>query len=129
MGTMVGLYETALDALCSPRRGRQDGPPEDRRLDRDGAAGREPDPCAVQSPAWSTSFRRPVPIGATRSLPRHTLRHGDATHGFIWAIAAQGRSLKVVMLRTYLAMLAAAQKAYEADGGEEESGRIPPTLT
>ena len=34
-------------------------------------------------------------------------------------IAAQGRSLKVVMLRTYLALMSAAQKAYEADGGKK----------
>jgi hypothetical protein len=32
-------------------------------------------------------------------------------------IAAQGRSLKVVMLRTYLALLSAAQKEWEAAGG------------
>ncbi|MHC5731638.1 MAG: DISARM system helicase DrmA, partial [Nostoc sp.] len=32
-------------------------------------------------------------------------------------IAAQGRSLKVVLLRTYLALLGAAQKHYQAAGG------------
>ena len=36
-------------------------------------------------------------------------------------IAAQGRSLKVVMLRTYLALLGAAQKAYDADGGKRNA--------
>src|SRR5208337_4175311 len=34
-------------------------------------------------------------------------------------VAAQGRSMKVVMLRTYLALLAAAQKSYDADGGRK----------
>jgi hypothetical protein len=33
-------------------------------------------------------------------------------------VAAQGRSLKVVLLRTYLALLAAAQKGYAAAGGK-----------
>src|SRR5262249_37656667 len=33
-------------------------------------------------------------------------------------IAAQGRSLKVVLLRTYLALLGAAQKWYAANGGK-----------
>src|SRR5262249_7725376 len=33
-------------------------------------------------------------------------------------IAAQGRSLKVVLLRTYLALLGAAQKWYTANGGK-----------
>ena len=36
-------------------------------------------------------------------------------------LAAQGRSLKVVMLRTYLALLGAAQKAYDADGGKKNA--------
>ena len=41
MGTMVGLYESALDELCS-REGRREGrPAEDRRLDGNGPPGRE----------------------------------------------------------------------------------------
>jgi Helicase conserved C-terminal domain len=36
-------------------------------------------------------------------------------------IAAQGKSLKVVLLRAYLALLAAAQKAYEAAGGRKDT--------
>jgi hypothetical protein len=37
-------------------------------------------------------------------------------------IAAQGRSLKVVLLRTYLALLGAAQKSYKAAGGSRNRG-------
>jgi hypothetical protein len=37
-------------------------------------------------------------------------------------LAAQGRSLKVVMLRTFLALLGASQKAYDADGGKRNAG-------
>ena len=40
-------------------------------------------------------------------------------------IAAQGRSPKVVMLRTYLALLAAAQKAYDEAGRQEERPNNP----
>ena len=43
----------------------------------------------------------------------------DQSHARLYAgVAAQGRSLKVVMLRVYLALLAAAQKAYEANFGK-----------
>lgn len=33
-------------------------------------------------------------------------------------VAAQGRSLKVILLRVYLALLAAAQKQWEEAGGK-----------
>ena len=36
-------------------------------------------------------------------------------------VAAQGRSLKVVLLRTYLALLAAAQRAWDDNGGAKNS--------
>ena len=39
-------------------------------------------------------------------------------------IAAQGRSLKVVMLRTYLALLGAGQIAYDADGGKRNKEKV-----
>ena len=72
LGTMVGLYETALDELCSREVDGKTVRPEDRRLDGDGAPGREPDPRAVQSPARWTSSRRPGPTAATRSSPART---------------------------------------------------------
>jgi hypothetical protein len=36
-------------------------------------------------------------------------------------VAAPGRSLKVVLLRTYLALLGAAERAYRAEGGAENT--------
>ena len=89
--------------------GRPGGPAEDRRLDGDGAPGREPDPGAVQPPRRWTSSRRPVPTAATRSSP-DTLPPAKATPRLYLGVAAQGRSPKVVMLRVYLALLGAAQK-------------------
>ena len=43
-------------------------------------------------------------------------------------VAAQGRSQKVVLLRTYLALLASAQKAYRAAEKHKPRGKGKPTI-
>ncbi len=117
MGTMVGLYESALDELCS------------RQVD-----GEKVRPKVIASTATvrraenqiQALFNRRVvdvfpPPGPDRRNSFFAETHSaDRSNPRIYlGIAAQGRSLKVVMLRTYLALLGAAQKAYEADGGKK----------
>ncbi len=72
---------------------------------------------------------------ATRSSPARCQRPTRTARGrrrnarLYLGVAAQGRSLKVVLLRTYLALMAAAQRAYEEEGGireREEPGRPVP---
>ena len=48
LGTMAGLYETAIEALCVRELDGRDVRPEDRRLDRDRAPRAGPDPGAVR---------------------------------------------------------------------------------
>ena len=120
MGTMVGLYESALDELCSRSAGGKKVRPKViastatvRRADRQIQAlfnRREVDVFPPPEPDRRDSFFAET-HPAARSDPRLYL-----------GPAAQGRSLKVVMLRTYLALLGAAQKAYEADGGKRNAG-------
>ena len=117
MGTMVGLYESALDELCS------------RVVD-----GKKVRPKIVASTATvrraenqirALFSRRAVdifpPPGPDRrdSFFAETHPAGQSHPRLYLGVAAQGRSLKVVLLRTYLALLGAAQKAYEADGGKK----------
>ena len=115
LGTMVGLYETAIDALCSRNGNQKTIRPKIvastatvRRATRQIQAlfGRnQVDVFPPPGPDRRDSFfAKTVPI---------TQKHGRTYVG----IASQGRSLKVVLLRTYLALLGAAQKDWEAAGG------------
>jgi hypothetical protein len=110
MGTMVGLYETALETLSSLSVNGQIIRPKIiastatvRRADRQirGLFARSAvDIFPPPGPDRHHSFFARVHSGQ-ESPPRLYL-----------GIAAQGRSPKVVLLRTYLALLAATQKSY-----------------
>ena len=113
LGTMVGLYETAIDALAS----RGPGEPGAkivastatvRRAERQirGLFGRtQVEVFPPPGPDRRDSFFAET-VGAKTRNPRTYV-----------GVAAQGRNLKVVMLRTYLALMGAAQKAWKAHGG------------
>ena len=115
LGTMVGLYETAIDALSAfDKNGKKIYPKivastaTVRRATKQIRAlfGRtEVDVFPPPGPDRRDSFfAKTVP--ATEQNPRTYI-----------GIAAQGRSLKVILLRTYLAVLGAAQKDWDANGG------------
>lgn len=114
MGTMVGLYETALEALSS------------RSID-----GHVVHPKIVASTATVRRADRQIrglfgrthvdvfpPPGPDRRDSFFARVHSteESAARLYLGIAAQGRSPKVVLLRTYLALLGAAQKAYLALG-------------
>jgi hypothetical protein len=115
LGTMVGLYETAIDALCSREGETRTIRPKIiastatvRRATKQIQAlfGRnQVDVFPPPGPDRRDSF-----FAKTVSV---TQKHGRTYVG----IAAQGRSLKVVLLRVYLALLGTAQKDWEAAGG------------
>jgi hypothetical protein len=114
LGTMAGLYETAIDALSSREINGQTVRPKIiastatvRRATRQirGLFGRDRvDVFPPPGPDRRDSFFAETALASDRN-PRTYV-----------GIAAQGRSLKVVMLRTYLALLGAAQKEWEAAG-------------
>jgi hypothetical protein len=116
LGTMVGLYETAIDALSSPNVGEWPRPKivastaTVRRAERQIRAifGRSVvDVFPPPGPDRRDSFFA-VTVSAAEKNPRTYV-----------GIAAQGRNLKVVLLRTYLALMAAAQKAWNDNGGSK----------
>ena len=74
-------------------------------------------------------FPPPGPIAATRSSRRRGPSPSSPA-GCTSGVAAQGRSLKVVLLRTYLALLGAAQKAWdEAGGAKNPNNPADPYMT
>ena len=110
LGTMVGLYETALDELCTLEK---DGHRVAPKIVASTATVRR-----AENQIRALFNRRLVDIFPAPGPDRrdsffaevHSPSRSNAR--LYLGIAAQGRSPKVVMLRTYLVLLAAAQKAY-----------------
>lgn len=117
LGTMVGLYETAMDHLMT-------------RTISEGSATRVIRPKIIASTATvrraqaqiqALFGRRHVeifpPPGPNRrtSFFAETVPATRANARLYVGVAAPGRSMKVVLLRTYIALLAAAQRAFEED--------------
>lgn len=115
LGTMVGLYETAIDALSTKDGIKKKIRPKIvastatvRRATRQIRAlfGRD----AVDV------FPPPGPDRRDSFFAKTVPAHEKHARTYV-SVAAQGRSLKVVLLRTYLALLGAAQKDWEGTGG------------
>jgi Helicase conserved C-terminal domain len=116
LGTIAGIYETAIDALCTRAVGEKQIRPKViastatvRRADLQIRAIFERSAVAVfppPGPDRRNSFFAEVEL-ATKSPARLYL-----------GVAAQGKSLKVILLRTALALLSAAAVAYEREGGK-----------
>jgi hypothetical protein len=128
LGSMVGLYETAIDELCT------------RVID-----GRRIRPKVVASTATVRRAESQVralfarsnveifpPPGPDRrdSFFAHTVPSTDKNARLYVGVAAQGRSPKVMLLRTYLPLLAAAQRLYaEAGGDSAAENPVDPYMT
>jgi hypothetical protein len=119
LGTMAGLYETAIDALASRTIG-----------------GEVVRPKVVASTATVRRADKQIQALFARTLvdvfppPGPDLRDSffakvvpvEVKNARLYCgVAAQGRSLKVALLRTYLALLAAAQRAYLEEGGKQNA--------
>ena len=116
MGTMVGLYESALDELCNRKVGDKVIRP---KIIASTATVRR-----AENQIRALFCRRAVeifpPPGPDRrdSFFARTQSSRESNARLYLGVAAQGRSLKVILLRVYLALLGAAQKWYAANGGK-----------
>ena len=128
LGTMAGLYETAIDALCSRE---VDGGRVRPKIVASTATVRraEAQIKALFTRAGVEVFPPPGPERRTSFFAR-TVPLGDKPGRLYLGIAAQGRSLKVVLLRTYLALLAAAEQCWQdAGGAKHASNPADPYMT
>jgi hypothetical protein len=128
LGTMVGLYETALDALATaPGQGRPIAPKiiastaTVRRADRQIAA--------LFARAAVDIFPPPGPDRRDAFFARTAAASEAHTRQYL-GVAAQGRSQKVILLRAYLALMAAAQRAWlDAGGAKAPKNPADPYMT
>jgi hypothetical protein len=128
LGTMAGLYESAIEALCV------------REMN-----GRKIKPKIVASTATvrraldqiQALFARPVtqifpPPGPGRcdSFFARTVSPSDVPARLYLGIASQGRNPKVLMRRVWLALMGAAERAYrEAGGHKNKNNPADPYMT
>lgn len=113
LGTMVGLYETALDHLMTRRVGDRDIRP---KIVASTATVRRAQ-AQVQALFGRSHVEVFPPPGPNRrdSFFAQTMPIPKANARYYVGLSAPGRSQKVLLMRTYIALLAAAQKAYAAD--------------
>lgn len=128
LGTMVGLYETAIDDLCSrlvgERRVRPKVVASTATVRRADAQVR-----ALFARPQVEVFPSPGP-DRRDSFFAHTVPSSEKNARLYVGVAAQGRSPKVVLLRTYLPLLAAAQRLYAGAGGDgNASNPVDPYMT
>ena len=115
LGTMVGLYETALDTLATRKQGDAEVRP---KIVASTATVRraEKQIRALFGRGVVEVFPPPGPDPRDSFFAR-TVPPTDRNARLYLGVASQGRSLKVVLLRTYLALMAAAQKQWQKAGG------------
>ena len=128
LGTMVGLYETVIDGLC----GR---PLDERRRARPKIVASTATARQAQDQVQALFARRETrifpPPGVRRqdSFFARTVPGDDEARLYL-GVTATGRSPKVLMRRVWLALMAAAQKAYrDAGGAKNEDNPADPYMT
>jgi len=128
LGTMAGLYETAIDALCTRTvEGKRVGPKIVASTATVRRATRQ-----IQALFGRTEVEVFPPPGPDRrdSFFARTVPSTDKHARLYVGVAAQGQSAKKVLLRVYLALAAAAQRAWEESGGTRaERNPVDPYMT
>lgn len=115
LGTVAGVYETAIDALASREvNGKRIRPKTVASTATVRLAGKQ-----IRAVFDRPRVRVFPPPGPDRrdSFFARTLPSSESAARMYVGVAAQGRSLKVVMLRAGLALLSAGQTAWNLAGG------------
>ncbi|NLN92721.1 MAG: helicase [Candidatus Hydrogenedens sp.] len=116
LGTMVGLYETALDGLCALN--ARDGKLRPKIVASTATVRRAEKQVQALFARQEVEIFPPPGPDRRNSFFARTHDTTESAGRLYVGIAAQGRSPKVVQLRTYMALLGTAQKAYIHAGGD-----------
>jgi hypothetical protein len=127
LGTMVGLYETAIDGLCS--RPTAAGKVIRPKVLAATATVRRAD-TQIQAlfgrPASAVSVFPPPGIDDSKTFFA-TLDEQSPGRKYV-GVAAQGRSMKAILIRVYRTLLASAKKAYDPAGPPDQAADAYMTL-
>ena len=127
LGTMAGLYETAIDLLCRRRIGDRDVRP---KIVASTATVR-----LAEKQIRALFGRRPVEVFPPPGVDRRDSFFArqaskDESHARLYlGIAAQGRGPKVLFLKSAITVMAAAQAAWEAAAGGQSANPADPYMT
>lgn len=109
LGTMVGLYETPVEALCTRHDGKE--PIRPKILASTATVRRARDQIRALMGRDTTALFPPP--GPDDSETFFATVDRDKPGRLYVGVAAPGRAMKAITLRTYVALLAAAQKLYD----------------
>jgi len=117
LGTMAGLYETAIEALCL--RGAEDTAVRPKIVASTATVRRAQDQIQALFGRGQTQIFPPQGISRRDSYFARVVSAEEVPARLYLGISAQGRNPKVVMLRTWLAVMGAAERAYRDEGGHK----------
>ncbi len=117
LGTMAGLYETAIDALAS--RAIDGHVIRAKILASTATVRRASDQIRALFGRNGVEVFPPPGPDRRDSFFAETRAVADQPGRLYVGLAAQGKSLKVILLKAYLALLGAGQKAWEEAGGQK----------
>jgi hypothetical protein len=124
LGTMVGLYETAIEWLSTRNVDGVTVPPKVIASTATVRRAREQISALFGRPRTSLFPPPGVDASETFFAKLDTTSPGRLYLG----VAAPGRPLKAILLRTYVALLAAAQRQYQPGGGDAQPADAYMTL-
>lgn len=117
LGTMAGLYETAIEALAL--RELEGEVIRPKIVASTATVRRAQDQIQALFGRPQTAVFPPPGISRRDSFFARTVSSQEANARLYVGIAAQGRNPKVVLNRTWLALMGAAERAYHEGGGEK----------
>ena len=128
LGTMAGLYETVIEALCVLKSGNQAIRP--KIVASTATVRRAQDQIQALFARPQTQIFPPPGPDRRDSFFAHTVPDAELPARLYLGVSAQGRSAKVVTRRVLVALMGAAIRAYlDADGDKNENNPADPYMT
>ena len=118
LGTMVGLYETAIEGLCM--RTRPDGSKVRPKIIASTATVRRAE-SQIQTLFGRTGVDVFPPNGADQSESFFATVDTENPGREYLGVAAPGRAVKAILLRVYAALLGASQRHFDPEGADEQA--------